>query len=66
MCKSKTMGVLKAFMFISKSSSHSFAKADDSTDKAVLMSQKSAWEGRKDSNTSLSQLPSAISLTHLL
>lgn len=36
------MGVLKAFMIISRSSSHSFTKADDSNDKAVLMLQKSA------------------------
>lgn len=42
MHRSKKMGVLKAFMIISKSSSHSFTKVDDSNDKAVLMLQKSA------------------------
>lgn len=36
------MSMLKAFMFISKSCSHSFTKADESNDKAALMLQKSA------------------------
>lgn len=65
------MRVLKAFKFISKNSSHSFTKSDDSNAKAVLMlgiqpASRLAWVGRKDSNTSLSQLTSAISLTHIL
>lgn len=44
MQRSKTMSMLKAFMLISKSSSHSFTKAaiDDGNDKVVLMLQKSA------------------------
>lgn len=66
------MSMLKAFMFISKSSSHSFTRADDSNDKAVLMLQKSACKqasmGREKGfkYTSLSKLLSAISLTHIL
>lgn len=46
------MRVLKAFKFISKSSSHSFTKSDDSNDKAVLMlriqpASKLAWKGER-------------------